>query len=408
MQTKLFSKRQILILASVWFAFLLSFIARLSWSTLMPIVDDALHFTSQQGTSYITAYYFGYALMVLPGGMVADKIGYKKTLILCLLSMAALTALLGTIDTYNSGLIIRFLLGVSSGPVHAACLSAIGDHFSVNQRGTAVGIYMTCTSFGISVINLYAPYVAVHYGWRMAFYVTALLPLLVLLLSTISMNSTKEEEHNTEIAIKTPVNSQKSGIIANLGTLVSDRNIILLCISGFFATGATWGVTSWANLYMVKSLGVSTIFAGSVMTIYGLAALIAKPTIGFLSDVLPIRKNWLAAICLFLFMPALLIFANTVNPNMLYITGPILGVGAFMYSALTNALVVQAAPDNLRGTTAGFVNLFNQIGSLSAPMLLGSILTATGSYQNALMTLAIFPVLGATALIFVKLHLAKK
>ena len=74
---------------------------------------------------------------------------------------------------------------------------------------------------------------------------------------------------------------------------------------------------------------------------------------------------------------------------MLFITGPILGIGAFMHSALTNALVIQSAAPHLRGTTAGFVNLFNQIGVMLAPMILGSMLTATGSYQSALMTLAI-------------------
>ena len=70
---------------------------------------------------------------------------------------------------------------------------------------------------------------------------------------------------------------------------------------------------------------------------------------------------------------------------------------------LTNALVIQSAAPHLRGTTAGFVNLFNQIGVMLAPMILGSMLTATGSYQSALMTLAIAPVIGAIALFFVRL-----
>ena len=48
-------------------------------------------------------------------------------------------------------------------------------------------------------------------------------------------------------------------------------------------------------------------------------------------------------------------------------------------------------------------NLFNQIGVMLAPMILGSMLTATGSYKSALMTLAIAPVIGAVALFFVRL-----
>ena len=105
------------------------------------------------------------------------------------------------------------------------------------------------------------------------------------------------------------------------------------------------------------------------MSVFGTAALIAKPTIGILSDILPIKKNHLAALVMFLFGPALILFASTSNPNMLFVTGPILGIGAFMHSALTNALVVQSAAPHLRGTTAGFVTCLIKLGSLGATTL---------------------------------------
>ena len=148
---------------------------------------------------------------------------------------------------------------------------------------------------------------------------------------------------------------------------------------------------------------MTPIFAGAIMSIYGIAAVIAKPTIGFISDRISLPRNYLAAIVMFLFSPALLIFANTSNPDMLYITAPLLGMGAFMYSPLTNAIIIQAAPPELRGTTAGFVNLFNQIGALTAPIILSTVLTATGNYQTALMALSISPIIGAILLSLIRL-----
>ena len=47
---------------------------RLSWASLMPIVNEALSFTPQMGTAYLSAFYMGYAIMVLPGGILADRI----------------------------------------------------------------------------------------------------------------------------------------------------------------------------------------------------------------------------------------------------------------------------------------------------------------------------------------------
>lgn len=63
--------KQFIVLAGIWLAFLISFITRLSWSTIMPAAIDSLHFTVQQGNNYLTAFYIGYAITVLPGGYVS-------------------------------------------------------------------------------------------------------------------------------------------------------------------------------------------------------------------------------------------------------------------------------------------------------------------------------------------------
>ena len=94
-------------------------------------------FYGKDGAAHISAFYFGYALTVLPGGILADKIGYRRTILFSLIGMAAVTALMSTITDYNMAWGLRFLLGVMSGPVQASCLSAIGDHFGPNQRGAA-------------------------------------------------------------------------------------------------------------------------------------------------------------------------------------------------------------------------------------------------------------------------------
>ena len=401
-----FSRTQILILVRVWLTFLISFVMRLSWASFMEIGNEALNFTPQMGTTYLSAFYMGYAIMVLPGGILADRIGYRYTILVSLLAMAVITALMSTIDNYTYGWVLRFLLGIVSGPVQASCLSAIGDYFGPNQRGAAVGIFMSCTSLGVATVNLYAPYVATNYGWQNAFLLTAMLPVLIFILSYFTVRKPSAEilaQCEAEAHIEAVPVGDKPSIKENLIHVLKNRNIRCLAFAGFFATGATWAVAQWSNLYMVKQLGVNAIYAGHVMSAFGLAALIAKPTIGILSDILPIKKNHLTALVMFLFGPALILFASTTNPDMLFITGPILGIGAFMHSALTNALVVQSAEPHLRGTTAGFVNLFNQIGVMLAPMILGSMLTATGSYKSALMTLAIAPVIGAVALFFVRL-----
>ncbi len=69
-----------LILVSVWLTFLISFCYAPILGVVMPIVNEALNFTPQMGTTYLSAFYMGYAIMVLPGGILADRIGYRYTI----------------------------------------------------------------------------------------------------------------------------------------------------------------------------------------------------------------------------------------------------------------------------------------------------------------------------------------
>lgn len=399
-----FSGKQWVVLASLWLAYLLSFVARLVWSSVMSIANEDLGFTVIQGSSYITAFYIGYAITALPGGILSDKIGYRKTILLSLAGVTVGTALMGTVTDYYVGFAFRFILGLFSGPLNACCLSAIADVFSERQRGTATGLLMTCTSLGISVVNLYAPSLATNYGWQVAMFATAVIPLAILVLCFFTLRGAAGSGDSGEKAKAQPSMSVGEA----LSTIVKTRNVWLMSIVGLCATGATWGVTNWANLFMTQNVGVSAVTAGSIVAIYGAAAFISKPLIGIISDHLNVKKNVIAAVCLFLFAPALIAFANTSSESLLYVTGTVTGVTAFVYSPLTNALAVSVAPAGCRGTSAGFVNLFNQIGSLSAPMILGGVLQATGSYQTAMMSIAVLPVVAAAVLLLVKVPSAKQ
>lgn len=394
-----FSGRQWIILASLWLAYLLSFVARLVWSSVMSIANEDLGFTVIQGSSYITAFYIGYAITALPGGILSDKIGYRKTILISLAGITLGTALMGTVSSYEVGFAIRFILGVFSGPLNACCLSAIADVFSDRQRGTATGLLMSCTSLGISVVNLYAPSLAQNHGWQVAMFATAVIPLIVLVLCFFTLRSGNAVKNEKTVKAATP----SMGVAESLSLICKTRNVWLMSIVGLCATGATWGVTNWANLFMTQNVGVSAVTAGSIVAIYGAAAFVSKPLIGIISDHLNVKKNVIAAVLLFCFAPALIAFACTTSESLLYVTGTITGVTAFIYSPLTNALAVAVAPAGCRGTSAGFVNLFNQIGSLSAPMVLGNVLSATGSYQTAMMSIAVLPVIAGIVLLFVKM-----
>ncbi|WP_063285459.1 MFS transporter [Secundilactobacillus collinoides] len=395
--------RQILVLAGIWFAFLISFITRLSWSTIMPSAIDSLHFTVQQGNNYLTAFYIGYAITVLPGGMLADKFGYKKLLMAAVLGNLVMMTAMVFMRGYWDGLALRFILGLVSGPDLSACLGIITEWFDGKKRATATGIFNTCTSFGLTVINLYAPSVMVHYGWRAALGVTAVFPLAALIFAYFAIKGNppfpqqfKIKEANGQIEEETAIQRLKKAI--------NNRSVWMLAITGLFATGAKWGVTNWANLFMVKNLKFNVITAGVAMSIFGITSVISMIVAEWISDHSKWSRHVWAAIFMAIFTPTIIGFTFIPHGNivMLYFWTGAMGVGAFMFSTITNNLSVEVAPADQRGTVSGFINVFNQVGSFLAPVLLGQILASTGSYVSSYLIIAVFPLIAVVALLFVR------
>lgn len=391
-------------------AFLISFITRLVWSTLMPVVDDAMHLTVQQGNSYVTWFYIGYAISVLPGGMLADKFGYRRMATVAIIGNLVVMVLMSFMQGYWSGLILRVLLGLVSGPDLSACLGIITEWFDDTKRATATGWFNTCTSFGLIVVNAYAPSVSVHYGWRVSMIVTALFPLAALIYAGIAFRM--KPPYPQQFKVRTASGELKTqSVWARLLSAINSRSVWMLAITGLFATGAKWGVTNWANLFMVKSLGFNVVEAGAAMTVYGVTSVISMVVAGWLPDHFQkISRHVWAAIFMAIFTPTIIGFALTPKGNvpLLYFWTGAVGVGAFMFSTITNNLSVEVAPPDQRGTVSGFVNVFNQSGSFIAPIILGQLLSSTGSYVQSLLVISVFPLIAVVALLFVREDDAKK
>lgn len=395
--------RQFLVLAGIWFSFLISFITRLSWSTIMPSAIDSLHFTVQQGSSYLTAFYIGYAITVLPGGMLADKFGYRKLLLAAVLGNLVVMATMVFMQGYWDGLILRFVLGLVSGPDLSACLGIITEWFDGKKRATATGIFNTCTSFGLTVINIYAPTVLVHYGWRAAMGVTALFPLAAFVFAYFALKGNPPFPQQFGIKEADGEIKQESAL-RRLRKAINNRSVWMLAVTGLFATGAKWGVTNWANLFMVKNLKFSLVTAGTAMSIFGITSVISMIVAGWISDHSKWSRHVWAAIFMGIFTPTIIGFALIPQGNLplLYFWTGAMGIGAFMFSTITNNLSVEVAPADQRGTVSGFINVFNQVGSFLAPVLLGALLAGTGSYVTSYLVIAVFPLIAVVALLFVR------
>lgn len=377
------------VLFVVWGAFLLSYIDRVAWSSVAAPVGQTLGLPVSMLGAFVTAFYAGYVIANLVGGVVSDAIGGRLTLTLALVPLGIATFCFGYAHSLATGIWIQVIMGLAAGADYSAGMKIIAAWFH-KDRGRAMGLYTTATSLAVVTANLIIPSFSVAHGWQNAF---RLLGGATLLWAVVAIALLR----NSPLPRKArPVTRQ------DMAALLRNRTLVLLAIAGFFAYWGMIGFTTWANALMTRGLGISPIVAGSIVALFGIGAAVAKPSIGWFSDLIGGRRKLLSIILLVFFAIVLVLFGNATSARELYVIAPILGVVSYGYIPLLMAELTHASGPDLAGAASGWTNAVWQLGSALAPVAVGQIFGQTHSLPYALMVLALGPVMAILTLAFVR------
>jgi ACS family glucarate transporter-like MFS transporter len=133
--------------------------------------------------SVYSAFILGYALTMIPGGLLTDRLGPRRALTLMGMGSAIFTGLtivggrpdLGVLIGVVPALFaIRFGLGVVTAPLYPAA-ARIGAHWiPVVRHGQVQGLIIAGSSFGAAISPLLFAWIAARFGGRAPFLVAAL------------------------------------------------------------------------------------------------------------------------------------------------------------------------------------------------------------------------------------------
>ncbi len=132
--------------------------------------------------SVYSAFILGYALTMIPGGLLTDRLGPRRTLTLMGMGSALFTGLtivggrpgLGVLIGVVPALFaIRLGLGVVTAPLYPAA-ARMGAHWiPVVRHGQVQGLIIAGSSFGAAISPLLFTWIAARFQWRAPFLVAA-------------------------------------------------------------------------------------------------------------------------------------------------------------------------------------------------------------------------------------------
>ena len=177
---------------------------------------------SQAGLIH-SSFYIGYLLSLFGVGVLADRYGAKRVMLISN-AAAAVSAFLFAVfaDDFRSGLLLYGISALFAGGSYTPALTLIAQRIDSSRRGWAFGWYIAATTLGYAASLYLSSKMMSIGGWRSAFYVTACGPVLGTILvgwivrhtANIVASSIQGESPNTA---RSAVLTNKSALLAILG-----------------------------------------------------------------------------------------------------------------------------------------------------------------------------------------------
>lgn len=377
------------VLVLSWAAFTMTAVDRSTWGPAAVSVGEDLGVPLTGLGVFATGYYVGYVISNAGGGVLTDRLGGRMVLSSSLFVAGGCMLLFGESTSAGLGIAFQVCIGVFAGCDYSAGVKLISQWFRPQDRGFAMGIFMTATSLGTVIANAVVPSLLAASGWRTSYHVFGTASMAVAVLCFVCLRNGARGE----------VEPQQ---MPKLGPLLSNRDLLLIGFAGFGGLWGTYGFITWSNALMTKGSGLSPVQAGGVVATFGVAAVVAKPFVGIVSDLSGARRKVPTILVLGLFVATLLLFGSANSLTAYLWIAPFLGVAAYVYSPLMVTLIPQLSGVRLAGSAAGVTNAFWQLGSTVVPVVLGFVFESTHSFFAAFATLAAGPLLGMLLMLGVR------
>ncbi|MBI4562526.1 MAG: MFS transporter, partial [Candidatus Rokubacteria bacterium] len=374
------SSRWVILLVST-LGFMQVHIHRVGFAPLIPTFIADLGLTYAAAGAIMTAYFWTYTAVQIPIGVLADRWGSRRVMIVFMAILALGVVAFPLSRSYGESLLARALVGLGAAAVWVPSIRLISEWFPLHERGWATGILSAGGGFGGTLGLLVIPLLAGRWGWRIG-YATTLLPVLLTLALIVLFIRGPGATGGGSVPSHAPGRAgvRLSGGPADQGSLgalwqvLATRELWPFNVTVLLSYGAYFSLVTWMPAFLVKHLNLSQSEAGFVTSLMTAGTMVSWPLAGLLTDRLGRRKG------VFLFSQAstclvCLVFAWVVP-------GLSLG-GAAVVSAATGivlggmitpfVMVIELFPGHLAGTAASVANTFCFVGSLTIPVLLGRV-----------------------------------
>jgi MFS family permease len=423
MAPSVFTRDKVILLSFLTGGHFMTHVLLVAYPVIAVLVGEQLGFTSPtQLLALISFTGVIYGTGALFTGYLADR--YDP------LAMITLGLLFSTISSFGIALSINYwmmvvffaLLGVGLSFYHPAGLSYISKIFGPKNRGKALGLNGVGGDLGLVVSPVVTVAIAQGLGWRTAYMTWGVVGLVLVVFALFLFGSRvlRPTRNGTAIGgmdggddgpapngrprlqgrldmtsmevVEEVGPTSKKAYWAGMRVILTASVIIVLTIT-IFRGLLFHGVLEPLPTFLNKEKGLTVFNAGVLISIMYILGAIGEPIGGWVKDRSGARNPLIvfSLVC----SGAVVLLVVSSNPYLIISAMMLFGFAMFMMMSVVNTLVADVTPPEVRATFYG-VSFFTRDGiGFLAPLMVGAIATASGTYLTAYWVMAIFGVLTA-------------
>ncbi|MDT2755812.1 multidrug efflux MFS transporter [Enterococcus asini] len=357
----------------LWFG---TFMAGIGFSLVMPFMSlyiDTLGDFSAHALNLWSGLAFSATFLVTTiispwWGRLADQKGRKLMLLRASLGMAVVLAAMGLVTNVYQLVGLRLLQGVFSGYIsNATALVATGT--PKKRSGQVLGTLATGSVTGQLLGPLVGGITASAFGYRLTFFITGSILLLVFFLSLFFVHEEFTPIEKTDLQPATQI----------LKELKYPHVVIGMFITTMIIQASNNSISPIISLYIRELLhgqGNVTLVSGIIASLPGVATLIAAPRMGRLGD--RIGSERILAVGLLMAIIVYIPMSLVTNVWQLGILRFFIGISDACLLPAVNALITKYSPHHAAGRIFSYNQSFQATGNVFGPMIGSSISSLFG------------------------------
>lgn len=382
----------------------INYVDRAVLSIAMPLIQKDLELDPAIVGIILSSFFWGYALMQIPSGWIADRYRPDKLVAGAAVLWGIVQTLTGFVSGSKALMILRVILGIAEAPLYPSGSKLQSIWLTSKERGRGATLLDSGSALGTAIGGpIIVAFIAWFGGWRGALIGAGILTIVVgwfvwkVIKGTPDthprMNDAEREYIKKALEEEYRINAQGTNLSVKISDYLKSKNFWAMCIGYYSLNTVFYGLMTWGPNYLAKTqnLNINSI-GSSILIIFG-SGVVGELIGGWIADrwrskggadntvmrTLLFISGFMTATCILLV--GLGIAASPVGAIALLSTAIFFLRWAGLYWTIPAAI----SQRNHVGTIGGFMNTAGNIAGIVTPMYVGFTLSLTGSYFVALM-----------------------